>query len=132
MWCTSCTSPTLMLSLGQSDRHAAVSGCNPLFEGDLFRVHCCYPHAAHKGVHTVLLSVTLKCLRDLGKVSIECSIVAEDNTVSTEGSTAAFSDHGLAEHAWDMLHCLRLRSLYVVNKTCCPIRIITREVDHLC
>ena len=121
-----------MLSLGQSDRHAAVSGCNPLFEGDLFRVHRCYPHVAHKVGHSVLLSVTLKCLRDLGKVSIECSIVAEDNTVSIEGNNAAFSDHGLAERAWDMFHCVRLRSLYAVNKTCCPIRIRTREFDHLC
>ena len=48
-----------------------------------------------------------------------------------------FNGHGSAERAWDMFRCLGLRSLYVVDKTFCPIGVITRhelilleEMDH--
>ena len=91
-----------MMSLGRSDRRAALSGGNPLFEEDLFSVRRRCQRAAHKGGHAVLLSVALKCLRDLGKVSMECSIVDAEDNVCINGNKAAFNSHSLAYCEWDM------------------------------
>ena len=74
------------LSLGRIDRRAALIGVKPLFKGDPFRVRRRCAHATDKGGNTVLLSVALECLQDLGKVSMECSVVAADDNVCVNGN----------------------------------------------
>jgi hypothetical protein len=76
----------LRLSLGQSNRRVALSVDNLLFDEDHFCVPRRCARATDKGYPAALLSVALKCVRYLGKVLMECSLVAADNNVHVDSN----------------------------------------------
>jgi hypothetical protein len=64
----------------------------PALRGGLFSVRRRCAGAADKGCHATLSSAALECLRDLGKASLECSLVAADNNVHVNGNQCVVRD----------------------------------------